>query len=200
VPCGGRCRHPGKGLCGTQFCTYRFIPLREEDLDLVRAWLLRPHVRRWYDDVATDVYPDDTIAEYRLAMRGEDPTDLYLIELDGRPIGQLQSYLVDDDPEYAAMVALGRPAFGIDLFIGEADLIGKGHGPALVRAFLRDVAFPRYGVDLCVIGPTRSNVAAIRSYEKAGFRFLKTYLEPQSREQEHYLMELTRAQLDAGAM
>jgi len=150
--------------------------------------------------VPTDDYPDDTIAEYRLAMRGEDPTDLYLIELDGRPIGHLQSYRIDDHPEYAAMVALGRAAFGIDLFIGEPDLIGKGHGAALIRAFLRNVAFPRYGVELCVIGPTRSNAAAIRAYEKAGFRFLKMYLEPDSREQEHYLMELTRAQLDAGAM
>ena len=148
----------------------------------------------------TDDYPDDTIAEYRVAMRGEDPTDLYLIELDGRPIGQLQSYRIDDHPEYAAMVALGRPAFGIDLFIGEPELIGEGHGPALIRAFLRNVAFPRYGVELCVIGPTRSNAAAIRAYEKAGFRFLKLYLEPDSREPEHYLMELTRARLDAGAM
>lgn len=157
-------------------------------------------MRRWYDDVPTDVYPDDTIAEYRAAMRGEDPTDLFLITLDGRPIGQLQSYLIDDHPEYAAMVPLSRPAFGVDLFIGEEDHIGKGHGPELIRAFLRDVAFPRYGVDLCVIGPTRSNAAAIRAYEKAGFRFLKTYIEPDSREQEHQLMELTRAQLDAGAM
>jgi RimJ/RimL family protein N-acetyltransferase len=161
---------------------------------------MRPHVRRWYDDVATDVYPDDTISEYRAAMRGEDPTDLFLIRLEGRPIGQLQSYMIDDHPEYATMVALGRPAFGIDLFIGEPDLVGKGHGPALIRAFLHDVAFPRYRVELCVIGPTRSNAAAIRAYEKAGFRFLKTYLEPDSREQEHYLMGLTHAKLDAGAM
>ena len=100
----------------------------------------------------------------------------------------------------AAMVALGRPALGIDLFIGEPELIGRGHGPALIRAFLRDVAFPRYGVDLCVIGPTRSNAGAIRAYEKAGFRFLKNYLEPDSREREHYLMELTRAELDAGEL
>jgi RimJ/RimL family protein N-acetyltransferase len=98
------------------------------------------------------------------------------------------------------MVALGRPAIGIDLFIGEPDLIGRGHGPALIRAFLRDVAFPRYRVDLCVIGPALSNVAAIRAYEKAGFRFLKTYNEPETREPEHYLMELTRARLDAADM
>ncbi len=157
-------------------------------------------MRRWYDDVAAETYPDDTITDYRRAIRGEEPTDRYVIRLDGRPIGEIQSYRIDDDPGYAAQVSLSRAAFGIDLFIGEPDLIGHGHGPVLIRAFLRDVAFPRYGVDLCVIGPSRSNVAAIRAYEKAGFRFLKTYLEPKSREPEHYLMELMRAELGAAEM
>jgi aminoglycoside 6'-N-acetyltransferase len=138
--------------------------------------------------------------ERRLALRGEDPTDHFLIVLDRRPIGDIQSYRVDDHPGYAAQIAIGRPAIGVDLFIGEADLIGRGHGPALIRAFLRDVAFPRYELDLCVIGPTRSNTSAIRAYEKAGFRFLKTYLEPDAREPEHHLMELTRAELDASQM
>jgi aminoglycoside 6'-N-acetyltransferase len=157
-------------------------------------------VRRWYDDVAGDTYPDDTIAEYRLAMRGEDPTDYFVVELDGRPIGEIQSYRIDDHPDYAAELALGRPAIGIDLFIGEPELIGHGNGPVLIRAFLRDVGFPRYGVDLCVIGPATRNVAAIRAYEKAGFRFLKNYLEPETREPPHYLMELSRAEFDAGEM
>jgi RimJ/RimL family protein N-acetyltransferase len=179
---------------------FTFASLREDHLELVRAWLLRPHVRRWYDDVPAATYPDDTISKYRTRIGGEDPTDLYVIKLDGRPIGALQSYRIDDHPQYAAQVALGRPAIGIDLFIGEPDCIGRGHGPALIQAFLRDVAFPRYRVDLCVIGPTASNAAAIRAYEKAGFRFLKTYLEPDSREQEHHLMELTRADLDAIAL
>ena len=174
--------------------------MREEDLGLIRAWLLHPHVRRWYDDVATVPYPDDAIADDLRAIHGADPTDLYVIKLDGRPIGEIQSYRIDDHPEYSAMVALGRPAFGIDLFIGQLELIGRGHGPTLIRAFLRDIAFPRYGLDLCVIGPSLSNAAAIRAYEKAGFRFLKNYLEPDAREREHYLMELTRAGLDAGEL
>ena len=155
-------------------------------------------MRQWYDDVAGETYPDDTIAEYQLAIRGDDPTDYFVVELDGRPIGEIQSYLIDDEPEYAAMLELGRPAFGIDLFIGEPELIGRGHGPALIRAFLRDVGFSRYGVDLSVIGPATNNVAAIRAYEKAGFRFLKNYLEPETREPPHYLMELSRVAFDAG--
>lgn len=157
-------------------------------------------MRRWYDDVPTQTYPDDTITRYRRAIRGDAPTHRYVIKLDGRPIGEIQSYRIDDHTDYAAEVALDRTAIGIDLFIGEPELIGRGHGPALIRAFLRDVAFPRYGVDRCVIGPSRSNVAAIRAYEKAGFRFLKIYLEPDSREPEHYLMELTRAELGASGL
>ena len=179
---------------------FTFSPTREDDLELIRTWLLRPHVRRWYDDVAAETYPDHSIAERRSAIRGEDPTDYFVIHLAGRPIGEIQSYRIDDDPEYAAIVAIGRPAMGIDLFIGEPELIGLGHGPALIRTFLRDVGFPRYAVDLCVIGPTSTNVAAIRAYERAGFRFLNTYREPESREPDHYLMELTRSELDASAM
>jgi len=37
--------------------------------------------------------------------RGEDPTDYFVIGLDGRPIGEIQSYRIDDGPDYAAMVA-----------------------------------------------------------------------------------------------
>ena len=74
-------------------------------------------MRRWYDDVPTQAYPDDSIADDVRAIRGEDPTDLYVIQLDGRPIGEIQSYRIDDHPEYAAMVAIGRAALGIDLFI-----------------------------------------------------------------------------------
>jgi aminoglycoside 6'-N-acetyltransferase len=179
---------------------FTFAPVREVDLDLVRGWLLQPHVRQWFDDVATAAYPEDTISEYRSAIRGDDPTDLHIIALRGRPIGVLQSYRIDDHPDYAAQLALPQSAVGIDLFIGEPDSVGRGHGPTLIRDFLRDVAFPKYGVELCVIGPTVSNTAAIRAYETAGFRFLKTYLEPESREQEHYLMELRRADLDAATL
>src|SRR5438445_13456206 len=76
-------------------------------------------------------------------------------------------------PDYAAALALDEDAVGIDLFIGEADLLGRGHGPAMLRAFLRDVAFPFHHLETCVIGPSVKNTAAIRAYEKAGFRALR---------------------------
>ncbi len=82
-------------------------------------------------------------------------------------------------------------AAGIDLFIGEPDLVGKGHGPALIRAFLRDVVFQTYDVAECVIGPSIKNVSAIRAYEKAGFRFFKDAVVPDEPDPEH-LMRIRR--------
>jgi aminoglycoside 6'-N-acetyltransferase len=76
--------------------------------------------------VPAETYPDDSIADDRRAINGEDPTDLYLIRLDGRPIGQLQCYRIGDHPDYGAQLSLDRAAIGIDLFIGEPELIGRG--------------------------------------------------------------------------
>jgi len=176
--------------------TFTFPPLREEDLTLARRWLLEPHVRRWWnDDPEEHDYPDGTLNEWRKAIRGEDPTDMFVIEMDGRPIGVMQSYRVDSYPDYVAQLgALPEPAFSLDVFIGEPELIGKGLGGALIRAFLPPM-FERYGVDYCVIGPSRSNVAAIRSYEKVGFRYLKDYREDDTSDPPHVLLDLHRRDL-----
>ena len=120
---------------------------------------------------------------------------MLLIRMDGRPIGVMQSYRVDSYPDYVAELGeLAEPAFSLDLFIGELDLIGKGVGPELLRAFL-PVAFERYQLDYCVIGPARSNVAAIRAYEKIGFRYLKDYREEDTSDPDHMLLDLRRAEL-----
>lgn len=176
--------------------SYAFAPLRESDLGLIRRWLIEPHVKRWWDDGVKIPYPDAAIADYREAIQGKDPTYHYLVLIDERPAGMLQHYRIADDPEYAEALALGEEAIGVDLFIGEADLIGLGHGPAMLRQFLRDVAFPFHRIDVCVIGPSVKNVPAIRAYEKAGFRPLREAAVPGEPDPE-LLMRLTRAELDS---
>lgn len=175
---------------------YAFTPLREKDLELVRAWLLEPHVERWWNDGVKTPYPDAEIEEYREAIGGKDPTYPYLALLDMRPVGMFQHYRIADDAEYAAALALGEDAIGVDLFIGEAELVGRGHGPAMLRQFLRDVAFPFHGIDVCVIGPSVKNVAAIRAYEKVGFRPLREVHVPDEPDPE-FLMRITAADLNS---
>jgi aminoglycoside 6'-N-acetyltransferase len=59
-------------------------------------------------------------------------------------------------------------ARGIDQFIGDPDMIGRGHGSAFIRYFadgLLTAGTPRVLTD-----PDPANARAIRAYEKAGFR------------------------------
>jgi aminoglycoside 6'-N-acetyltransferase len=176
---------------------YTFTPLREDDLEVARRWLLQPHVRRWWNDDPHETdYPQGTLDEWMTAVRGEDPTDMFVIHMDDRPIGVIQSYRVDAYPDYVAELGeLREPAFSLDVFIGEPDLIGRGIGPALLRDFLR-MAFEKYGLDYAVIGPARSNVAAIRSYEKVGFRYLRDYREEDTTDPDHVLLDVHRAALE----
>ena len=176
--------------------TYAFAPLREEDLPLIRRWLLEPHVKRWWDDGVKSPYPDAVIDDYREAIQGKDPTYHYLAQIDNRPAAMLQHYRIADDPEYAEALALDEDAVGIDLFIGDAELIGRGHGPPMLRQFLRDIAFPFHRLDVCVIGPSVKNVAAIRAYEKAGFRPLREVHVPDEPDPE-FLMRITAAELNS---
>jgi RimJ/RimL family protein N-acetyltransferase len=156
-----------------------------DDLPMMLHWLSEPHVRRWWDDGERTL--DDLREKYAPCIDGRDPTDPYLILLDGRPVGYLQTYLIVDHPEYASVVQVEPGAAGLDVFLGEPDLVGRGLGPRILSAFVERVVFARPEVTACVIGPAASNAAAIRAYAKAGFVPLKVVEVPGEAEPE-YLM------------
>ena len=137
---------------------YHFRSLTAADLPLVARWLAAPHVSEWWPDV------DRQLANIRRHL-GETNIDLFLVHAEGRPIGYLQSY---DVP------AGGHPfpdqppgSRGIDQFIGEADMVDRGHGSAFIRAFV-DRLFAQ-GVPRVMTDPAPANKRAVRAYEKAGF-------------------------------
>ena len=145
-----------------------FPPLREEDVVLVERWLEQDHVARWWrDDIG------ESVAEYRRALVGREPTDHFLIEVDGRPVGMIQTYLVSDYPEWEEIVQVGAGVAGVDLMIGEADLIGHGIGPQVLRAFVRDVIFAGPSTNAVVATVEETNRRSWRAFEKAGFRFVR---------------------------
>jgi aminoglycoside 6'-N-acetyltransferase len=154
----------------------------------VHEWLQCEHVRRWWNEYTTY---EDVVEHYLPAIEGRDPTDHYLILLDGRPIGLIETYLVSDYPEYAAIVGVGSGVAGVDLFIAREELTGKGLGSEVLRRFVRDVVFARTTTRACIAGPDVRNAVSIRAFEKAGFRRVREFFEPDDGEL-HTLVRVER--------
>jgi len=140
---------------------YDFRDASLGDLPLLGGWFGEPHVAEWWSDGV-----EASLAGIREAIDSID-TEPLIVELDGRPIAYLQSYdlhLEDDHPYQDQPFG----TLGIDISIGPPDLIGKGHGSAILRQFA-DMLFEE-GCPRLVIDPHPDNLRAIRAYEKAGFQ------------------------------
>ena len=107
-----------------------------------------PQVKRWWD------VPDEGFPWT------DEPDAIRLtIEVDGAVAGMIQFH-EELTPKY-------RHA-GIDLFVDPA-LHGRGVGTEAVRQVVRDLIDDR-GHHRIVIDPAATNAAAIRTYDKVGFK------------------------------
>jgi len=138
-----------------------FTALRIEDLPIIARWLKLPHVARWWGD------PEEGLTRIAAHMASANVAP-FLAREGSRPIGYLHVYHANSDPFWAGHT-LPRETLGLDLFLGETDVIGRGMGTRLIRLVLRRLlALPETA--RVQIDPAPNNAAAIRAYEKAGFR------------------------------
>jgi aminoglycoside 6'-N-acetyltransferase len=141
-----------------------FRPLEESDLPSLRAWLQREHVRLWWQKPI-----EQELAESRDGR--------FLVVVDGREVGMIQTYLVADYPEWGAIVGMEPGLAGVDLLIGEEDQIGRGLGPRVLEQFARDVVFARPETNTVVATVEEGNRRSWRAFEKAGFSHVRDVIE-----------------------
>ena len=138
---------------------YLFRPMSADDLPLLRRWLAMPHVTEWWGDAGEqfDLVSGDL---------DEPAMDQFVVVAQEGPFAYLQCY----DPAAWPEGGLGvhpKGTRGIDQFIGEVDMVNRGHGSAFIRAFTDDLLGA--GTPRIVTDPDPRNARAIRAYEKAGF-------------------------------
>jgi aminoglycoside 6'-N-acetyltransferase len=138
---------------------YAFRPMSSGDLATIRRWLQMPDVVRWWGK------PEE---QYALVSGDLDHPDMdqFMVALDGHPLGYIQCYALSAwNQGFGAQPPGSR---GIDQFIGEPGMIGRGHGSRFIRQFV-DASLTS-GVPRVVTDPDPGNSRAIRAYAKAGFQ------------------------------
>lgn len=142
----------------SQLQTYLIRAATPADLPRLAHWRALPHVRRWWGDPEIEAEAEK-LADPRVRAS--------IVEQAGRPFAFLQDYRVSDWPPHP-FDHLPTGAYGLDLYIGESNMLSQGHGPALLRQHV-EYLFAQ-GVPAAGIDPHPNNAAAIRAFEKAGFK------------------------------
>lgn len=163
--------------------TLSFKPLQESHFPLLLKWLETPHVKTWWD---TDVqWTPELIKEkfgtyvqgYKVEQGIKKPFQAYIIYVDTQPVGYIQLYTAHDFArDYpASLETLPLSLAALDFFIGEQDYLGQGLAPVVLTQFLQEYVAHFY--EACFVDPETTNIRAIRVYEKAGFKTVKTIKE-----------------------
>ncbi|UED87571.1 GNAT family N-acetyltransferase [Streptomyces profundus] len=176
--------------------------LGEHDFPLLRSWLARSHVARWWHH---ETSAEAVARDFGPAARGEEPSEDLLIHLDGRPVGLVQRSRLADHPAYEAELATLVPvpdgAMTIDYLIGEPGLTGRGLGPRMIRAVV-EATWRDHPDASCVLVPVvAANRASWRALEKAGLRRVaEGELEPDNPvdDRAHHLYRADRPEPAAG--
>jgi aminoglycoside 6'-N-acetyltransferase len=160
-------------------------PMRDdlEDYRLLVRWRGEPHVHEWWDPDDPAPTLEEVIAHYGPAVRGEEPTTACIVEIDDRPAGYLQFYRWQDwlDEGPGLDIDADADTFGLDIHIGEPDLIEQGIGSRAVDLLCRHLETAENASWVALMTEV-TNQRAQRAYEKAGFRRVRQVLDTDTRD------------------
>jgi len=148
----------------------KFVPLQSHHFPFLLKWLAADHVRKWWDHDIT--WTPELIAtkytSYTHGMKDGKSIHAYIICARETPIGYIQYYNIHDFPRDAVLPDdLPAKSAALDFYIGDTDYLRKGYGTASLKAFCEEIIWTQF--DACFVDPEPDNIAAIKTYEAAGF-------------------------------
>ncbi len=149
-----------------------------DDYNLMVEWRNRPHVRRrWDPDLPTSTL-SSIREEYQPDTVPGAAGTACIIELGDRPVGFIQFYRWASYADEAKEVGIpfDERSYGLDVFIGERNLVGGGLGTRVVT-LLSDYLIEEHAASSIALTTDLDNYAAIRCYERSGFKKVKQVLD-----------------------
>ena len=155
-----------------------FKKLSEADFPLLLRWLEKSHVKAWWDQeiLWTRKLIQEKYANYVEGYKNENgrnkPIYAYVIYVNDVPVGYIQYYDVQDFAnEYQDVIQkFSEKCASFDWYIGEEEYLGKGLGKKILECFLDEHIFQNF--DNCCVVSEKINKAALRVYEKCGFKVI----------------------------
>lgn len=159
--------------------TITFEKLNAAHFPLLLKWLMTPHVRIWWDsniawspELIEEKYGQYVHGYKQLSLPSgiiKKPMYAYIILKDGKEIGYIQYYKKQDFPSEHGHDTSNLPAYmaALDWYIGEPEYLLKNIGSEALNLFMEQYISKNF--DAVFVDPDTENVAAIRTYEKAGF-------------------------------
>ena len=152
-----------------------FKALSESHFTLLFKWIEKPHVKtRWDQKI---LHTEESIKEkytsyvkgYKLENGEKKPISPFIIYADQCPIGYIQLYNAYDFSRKIPLENLPKSLAAIDFFIGEEGYLGRG----IAHKALMQFNYQNF--DYIFVDPDTDNIAAIITYERAGFKRLKEH-------------------------
>ncbi len=130
--------------------------LEETDLEQTLSWRNRPEARMWFK--TTDIIDYEQHQKWFRAYSEKDDDFLFVIEAEGKPVGQASIYNVDWKKKEAE---LGR-------FLAAPESVGQGY-ISMACSGLINFCFHRLGLSDLHLEVFETNQRAFNLYQKNGF-------------------------------
>lgn len=152
-------------------------PMVRGDLPVLEHWLRQEHVRPWFE-VDGEPTPERVAKLYGPAIDGDDPTNLWVTEVNGRSVGMVQDYRISDHPEYALLTP-DPDAIGFDYLLGEPAWLGYGIGTRMLWSLVTGLRERYPDATAAFAAPDHRNAASLRVLAKIGCTRGTWFDEPQ---------------------
>lgn len=159
---------------------FDFTQLSKQDLPLIRKWHTQPHVAKWFSD-------ENEWMKEIAANLDSNWIWYFRADLNLKPAGFVQCYDTSRAPE-GPWSSQPPDTLGIDFFLGESSLLGKGNGVKLVNDFVEFIEI-RFSPKRLIVDPEIENIKSQRTIKRCGFEL--------EQESGLFVKEFNRASNDA---
>lgn len=163
-------------MLGAQSISVQIRPLTISDMPLLHGWLNQPHLQPFYEREPSTL--EQVTERYAGRVANDHPPNCLIAELEGAPFGYLQWYLNRSFSDYGSDTIGMTAGVSFDYYIGNPAVLGQQLGSVMLNAAVEHVK-PLISANdrLFCVGHRPENTSAIRCSQRAGFHYLKDFIE-----------------------